>query len=117
MVRSMKRIGFSYAEIYDTLTGTGLSGGEVQLLLDRIETDFEDAKMESRDSRLGEEVEEVFEKKLKSFQIEVESNLRTLRQKIESLSTDLEILAERITELQKICAELSKKKNKKNVQS
>ncbi len=101
VVRSMKRLGFSYDEIYDILTGAGIPSGEVELLLDRIEADFDDAKLKSRKSRLGEEVRKIFDRQLKETKIEINSEIRTLKEKIKSTNAEIERLEERITELQK----------------
>lgn len=103
VIRSMKRFGFPPGEIYDTLTGAGIQGGEVQLLMDRIEDDFEDAKIESRASRLGEEVEEIFQNKLRDVMVELRSELRSFKRDITSVSGKLDSLEDRVSELQGIC--------------
>ena len=64
IIRVMRRIGFSREEIYDTLTGTGLKGGEVQRLMDRIEIDFEETEIKSRKSRLAIEMKDILDRKL-----------------------------------------------------
>lgn len=107
IARSMKRLGFLQQEIYDTLTGTGISGGEVQLLLDRIEDEFEDVELESRVSRLAEEVEKIFGLKMEKLKIELNSRLRVLNRNVGEMSSDLESLNSRIIELQGICPETS----------
>lgn len=116
VVRSMKRVGFSYEEVFDVLTGAGISGGEVQLLLDRVEENFEDAKVESRASRLGKEVEIIFDKKLGEIDIELESKFRTFNRKLEEMNNAIEILENRVSELQRVCCEeLPKREEEKNV--
>lgn len=105
VVRSMKRVGFSYEEVFDVLTGAGISGGELQLLLDRVEENFEDAKVESRASRLGKEVETIFDKKLGEVNIELESKFRTFNRKLEKMNNAIEILENRVSELQSVCCE------------
>lgn len=112
VVRSMKRSGFSYEEIYDTLSGAGISGGEAQLLLDRIESDFEDAKIKSRTSRLGEEVKKIFSSKLEENKIKLNSKLRIMNQNLKTATSDLKMLEDRITELQEICTKITAKREK-----
>ncbi len=102
VVRSMKRLGFSYEEIYDVLTSAGISSGEVELFLDRIEVDFDDIKIKSKKSRIGEELEKVFKHHLKKIKIEINSEIRILKEKIKSTNTGIERLEQRINELQKI---------------
>lgn len=105
VTRSMKRIGFSKQEIYDILTGAGISGGETQMLIDRIENDFEDAKIGSRKSRLGKEVEKIFSLKLKESKMEMKSNFRKMNENLKSMIKAIERLEDRTTELQSICCE------------
>lgn len=112
VVRSMKRNGFSYEEIYDTLSGAGISGGDAQLLLDRIESDFEDAKIKSRTSRLGEEVKKIFSSKLEENKIKLNSKLRIINQNLKKATSDLKMLEDRITELQEICTKITAKREK-----
>ncbi len=112
MVRSMKRIGFSYGEIYDILTGAGIPTGEAEILLDRIEADFDDAKLKSKKSRLGEEVRKIFTQQLKETKIELNSEIRILKEKIKSTNTELETLQEKITELQNNLQNPKQAKNK-----
>lgn len=109
VTRSMKRLGFSNQEIYDTLTGVGIPGGEVQLLLDRIEDDFEDAKLESRVSQVAKEVEKIFSEELEKSKTDLESKLRTLIRNMKKTGSDLERLEKRVTELQGICVSAPEK--------
>lgn len=107
VVRSMKRLGFSHQEVYDTLTGVGIPGGEVQFLMDRIDDEFEDAELESRVSRLAEETEDIFSRELKKSKVDLKSDLRVLKRKMKNLDSDLERLEERISELRGFCEDLS----------
>ncbi len=102
LVRSMRRIGFSYEELYDGLTGAGISSMEAQLLLERIEEDFEDTNIESQSTRLGREVERVFDEKLKETKVEIKSKLRKFEMKIEKISDMIDDMEKRISELQGI---------------
>lgn len=102
VVRSMKRTGFQYEEIYDTLTGAGISSEETELLLNRIETDFEDAKFDSKKTRLGKEVEEIFSTEMEKTKTELNSDIKFLKEKIKNLDSEIQNLNERIKELQKI---------------
>lgn len=104
-IRSMKRLGFSRGEIYDTLTGAGLQGEEVELLMERVEINFQDMEFESKTSRLGSEVEEIFENRLNGTEIKMNSEFRILKRKLDSLESSIEGLLEQIIELQKICIE------------
>jgi hypothetical protein len=81
----MKRLGFADAEIYDTLTGIGLPGEQIQLLIDRISAEFHEAGLEPQISRLASEVEKVFRK------VFLEEN-STLFAKIDSLSRELKLV-------------------------
>lgn len=104
----MKRQGFSKEDIYDTLTGAGIPGNEVQLLIDRIEIDFEDASMKSKTSRLGEEVKKIFSSELEKTKTELDSKIRILNESLKSAESGLERLEERIVELQVEIGEKSK---------
>ncbi len=106
IVRSMKRLGFSYEEIYDTLTGTGIPGGEVQLLIDRIETDFEDAEVESRKSRIATEVEDILERKLEKKKTKIESKLRTINREMKSMNGEVNTIKKWIEELRGIVSDI-----------
>ncbi len=102
LIRSMKRLGFLDEEIYDTLTNAGLPGGDVQILIDRIETDFEDAEMESQKSRLGKEVEEIVEQKTEKLEIKICSELRKINKNMKEVQNELSSLQDRLIEFQKI---------------
>lgn len=106
VARSMRRLGFSREGIYDTLTGAGIPGGEVQLLLDRIEDEFEDTELESRISQLAEEVEKIFGSELEKFKIEFESSMRSVNEDLKSVLSCMESLENRIIELQGSCGRI-----------
>lgn len=100
----MRRLGFSQDEIFDTFTGAGVPSSDVQILLDRVEIDFEDAEFEDQASRLSKEVDEVFSQKLEKVKIELESKLRKMNHHVKSVSNDLDSLEERVEELQGMCS-------------
>jgi len=102
VVRSMKRTGFQYEEIYDILTGAGISSEETELFLTRIETDFEDAKFDTKKTRLGKEVENIFSTEIEKTKTELNSEINFLKKKTEDLKSEIQNLNERIKELQKL---------------
>jgi hypothetical protein len=102
IIRSMTRAGFSRDEIYDVLSGIGLPGEQVQLLIDRVAAEFHDAGLEPRPSRLSAEVEIVFEKALGKLQHTMLARMDTLTQRLELAKTELEKLGRRVVELQSI---------------
>lgn len=73
------------------------------MLMDRIENDFEDAKIESRKSRLAKEVEKIFSLKLKESRMQIKSSFRKINENLKSVNGTLERLENRTTELQNIC--------------
>jgi len=99
IVRSMKREGFSEEEIYDVLTGIGLPGEHVQLIIDRVSAEFSEAKLEPRTTRLGVEVKRVFEEALKEIQHEILT-------KIDTFSRELMLAKNEVEKLYKIILEL-----------
>jgi len=99
IVRSMKREGFSDEEIYDVLTGIGLPGEHVQLIIDRVSAEFSEAKLEPRTTRLGVEVKRVFEEALKEIQHEILT-------KIDTFSRELMLAKNEVEKLHKIILEL-----------
>lgn len=103
IIRSMSRAGFSQEEIYDVITGTGISGDDVQLVLDRVKSDFEKIEFKSRTSRLSREVENIIDVKLEEASIEFNSKIRILGGKISSMESSLDRLENRMIELQSIC--------------
>ena len=102
VIRSMKRTGFQYEEIYDTLTGAGISSEETELLLTRIETDFEDTQFDSKKTRLGKEVKDIFSTEMKKTKTEITSDIKFLKEKTKDLKSEIQNLNERIKELQKL---------------
>lgn len=100
VIRSMRRLGFQRGEIYDTLTGTGLPGEEIQLLIDRVEVEFEDARLEPRTSRLAEEVDRIFRARLEKSKSEFKEKLHSLDYALQSIKSEVEKLKDRIVELQ-----------------
>lgn len=103
IIRSMKSYGYSQGEIYDVVTGAGAPGEEIQILMDRIESDFEDAEFESRTSRITEEVGEIFEEELEAFKLEIGSTLRSLEGNIKDLRNEQRILEDFLLDMRKIC--------------
>jgi uncharacterized protein (DUF111 family) len=99
IVRSMKREGFLDEEIYDVLTGIGLPGEQVQLIIDRVSVEFSEAKLEPRTTRLGVEVKRVFEEALKEIQHEILT-------KIDTFSRELMLAKNEVEKLHKIILEL-----------
>lgn len=102
VIRSMKRMGFSHEEIYDVLTGIGLPGEQVQLLIDRIQEEFEEAKLEPHTTRLGLEVREVFEEKLGEVQHTMSVRMDSLSSELQLMKNEVEKLGMRIVDLQTI---------------
>jgi len=100
VIRSMMRMGFVRDEIYDVLTGVGLPGEQVQLLIDRVSAEFCDARLESRSSRLGTEVSEVFRGELAEVRHELVTQMNRLSRNLEFIKGELEKLGERIVKLQ-----------------
>lgn len=100
VIRSMRRLGFQRQEIYDTLTGTGLPGEEVQLLIDRVEAEFEDARLKPRTSQLGEEVDEIFRRRLEESKPEFEGKLHALNCNLRSMKNEVKKLKDQMIELQ-----------------
>ena len=99
IVRSMKREGFSDEEIYDVLTGIGLPGEQVQLIIDRVSAEFSEAKLEPRTTRLGTEMKRVFEEALKEIQHEILT-------KIDAFSRELALTKNEVEKLHKIILEI-----------
>ncbi|KXB06622.1 hypothetical protein AKJ52_01915 [candidate division MSBL1 archaeon SCGC-AAA382C18] len=106
----MKRLGFPDEEIYDALTGSGLPGGDVQLLMDRIEADFEDAEMDSQKYRLAEEVEQIIEQKIEKMETNIESKYRSADRNIKEVQNELSSLKNRMMEFQKILSKIKTEK-------
>ncbi|MDI6884271.1 MAG: hypothetical protein QMD00_03975 [Hadesarchaea archaeon] len=100
VIRSMMRAGFSHDEIYDVLTGTGLPGEQVQLLIDRVAAEFHEAKLEPHPSRLATEVEKVFRGEIEDLQHMMLTQMDSLTRQLELVKTELEKLGRRVVELQ-----------------
>jgi len=109
IVRSMKREGFLDEEIYDVLTGIGLPGEHVQLIIDRVSAEFSEAKLEPRTTRLGVEVKRVFEEALKEIQHEILTKIDTFSRELMLAKNEVEKLHKIILEL---CITLSSKTQK-----
>lgn len=92
VIRSMKRLGFANDEIYDTLTGIGLPGEQIQLLIDRISAEFHEAGLEPQTSRLALEVEKIFRKEF------LEANSLLLA-KVDLLSRELKLVRNELEKL------------------
>lgn len=100
VIRSMMRAGFSRDEIYDVLTGVGLPGEQIQLLIDRVAAEFHEAKLEPRTSRLGAEVESVFREAFEELRHELFARMNSVAQELELVKVKLEKLGKRVVELQ-----------------
>lgn len=100
VIRSMMREGFSSDEIYDVLTGTGLPGEQVQLLIDRVSAEFREAGLESRPSRLSAEVEKAFEVALGEVQHALLTRMDSLARQLDLVKTEFEKLGNRVVGLQ-----------------
>lgn len=102
VIRSMMRSGFAHDEIYDVLTGTGLPGEQVQLFIDRVAAEFREAKFESRTSRLGAEVEEIFNEAFEGLQHELFARMGSVARELELVRVELDKLGRRVVELQTV---------------
>lgn len=100
VIRSMMRMGFSHDEIYDVLTGIGLPGEQIQMLTDRVLADFHEAKLEPRTSRLGVEVERIFEGAFEELRHELFARMSSIARELEFVKVKLEKLGMRMVELQ-----------------
>ena len=100
VVRSMKREGFVDDEIYDVLTGIGLPGEQVQLMIDRVSAEFEEAKLEPRTTRLGAEMKRVFGEVLAETQHEILKRIDNFSRELALAKNEVEKLGGRILELQ-----------------
>lgn len=102
VIRSMKRLGFADDEIYDVLTGVGLPGEQMQLLIDRVSAEFEEANLESRTSRLAIEVQRIFNDSLMGAKSEMSIKMSTLSDELQLIRSEIEKLSNRIFDLQSI---------------
>jgi len=102
IIRSMTRAGFSRDEIYDVLSGIGLPGEQVQLLIDRVAAEFHDAGLEPKPSRLAAEVKVVFEMKFEELSHAIITRVDSLAHQLGLLHTEIEKLGIRVVKLQSI---------------
>ena len=102
IIRSMKRFGFADDEIYDVLTGIGLQGEQVQLLIDRVSAEFEEAKLEPRTSRLAAEVQGIFKEALLETRSEIFAQIKALSDELQLIKSEIERLSNRIVDLQSL---------------
>jgi len=98
----MKRLGFADDEIYDVLTGIGLPGEQVQLLIDRVSAEFEEAKLEPRTSRLAAEVQRIFKGALSETRSEISAQMKALSDELQLIRSEIERLCNRIVDLQSL---------------
>jgi len=98
----MKRLGFADDEIYDVLTGIGLPGEQVQLLIDRVSAEFEEAKLEPRTSRLAAEVQRIFKEALLETRSEISAQMKALSDELQLIRSEIERLCNRIVDLQSL---------------
>lgn len=89
VIRSMMREGFSHEEVYDVLTGTGLPGEQVQLLIDRVAAEFHEAGLESRPSRLAAEVEKAFLRTVEDLQHATLTRMESLARQLDLVKVEL----------------------------
>ena len=106
IVRSMMRVGFSHDEIYDVLTGVGLPGDQVQLLIDRVSAEFHDAGLEPQTSRLAKEVQNIFKIELDEALENVSLRMSSISREMELIKVELEKLSKRVVDLQKLIVAL-----------
>lgn len=110
IVRSMKREGFADEEIYDVLTGIGLLGEHVQLIIDRVSAEFSEAKLEPRTTRLGVEVRRVFEETLGETRHEILTKIDAFSRELALAKNEVEKLHNVIVDLQTITLPLKTRK-------
>jgi hypothetical protein len=96
----MTREGFSRDEIYDVLSGIGLPGEQVQLLIDRVAAEFHEAGLDPKPSRIGAEVGRVFEEKFEELRHAALTRVDSLAHQLELLRTEIRKLRRRMVELQ-----------------
>lgn len=99
IIRSMMREGFSREHIYDVLSGIGLPGEQVQLIIDRVAAEFHDAGLEPRPSRLAAEVGEVFREAMEELKHEMLTRMESLASRMEFVKVELDKLGRRVVEL------------------
>lgn len=102
VIRSMMREGFSNNEIYDVLTGIGLYGEQVQLLIDRVAAEFHEARLEPRTSRLGAEMGRLFAESFEELKHWLGTQMDTVSQGLELVKVELEKMGKRVVDLQSV---------------
>jgi len=102
VIRSMMRAGFSHEEIYDVLASIGLPGEQVQLLIDRVSAEFEEAKLEPQTSRLAAEVQRIFKEALLEAQSEISTQMKELSNELQLIRSKIEKLSDRVFDLQSL---------------
>ncbi|MFW5932746.1 MAG: hypothetical protein ACOCSH_01215 [Candidatus Hadarchaeota archaeon] len=105
LIRSMRSHGYSQEEIHDVVTGAGAPGEEVWILMDRIESDFETSRYETRISRISGEMQSIFKDQLEELRLDLRSNLRNLDQGMRDLRHEQCILEDFLLDLLNICSE------------
>ncbi|MCS7131369.1 MAG: hypothetical protein NZ934_01380, partial [Hadesarchaea archaeon] len=100
VIRSMKRLGFADDEIYDTLTGIGLPGEQIQLLIDRVSAEFHETGLKPQTFRLASEAEKVFQKAFMEANSILLAKMDLLSRELRSVKNELEKLNIYLTELQ-----------------
>jgi hypothetical protein len=98
----MKRLGFSDDEIYDVLTGVGLPGEQVQLIIEKVSAEFEEVKLESRTSRLAVEVQRIFNNSIVETKTELFSKIIALSDELQLIRSEIAKLGNRLVDLQSI---------------
>lgn len=102
VIRSMKRMGFVDDEIYDVLTGIGLPGEQVQLLIDRVSAEFEEVKFEPQTSRLATEVQKIFKETLLETRSEASAQMKAFSDELQLIRSKIEKLSDRVFDLQSL---------------
>ncbi len=101
VIRSMMRMGFPHDEIYDVLSGAGVPGEHVQLLIDRISAEFHDMGIEPQTSRLAREIQDIFKIELEETLSNILSHASLISREIISIKTEMEKLNKRVIDLQR----------------
>ncbi len=102
----MMRAGYPPYEIYDVLSGVGIPGDQVQLLIDRVAAEFHDAGLEPQPSRLAKEVQSIFRIELDEALENVSLRMSSVSREMELIKVELEKLSKRVIDLQKLIVAL-----------
>ncbi len=86
------RAGFSHEEIYDVVSSAGVPGEQLQLLIDRIASDFHDAKIEPRPCQLATEVEAITNRQMEDLRNDILAKIDMLARQVEMVKLELEKL-------------------------